>query len=59
MGTLVDEIERNAAIDGAKTNLELGVAKDIVIKFLIKQLDISEEEAKVIFEQEVLALVTA
>ena len=53
MGTLVDELERNKTIENAKSNIKLGATDDFVIKFLMMNLELSEEEAKEIFEEEV------
>ena len=50
MGTLVDEIERNIIIEAAKSNIKLGANDDFVIKFLMMNLELSEEEAKEVFK---------
>lgn len=54
MGTLVDEIERNTIIEAAKCNIKLGATDDFVIKFLMINLELSEEEAKEVFKEEVM-----
>lgn len=53
MGTLVDELERNKIIEAAKSNITLGATDEFVIKFLMINLELSEEEAEEIFIEEV------
>lgn len=53
MGTLVDELERNNTIDTVKNILKNGCPVDAVIKTLMDKLNITEEEAKQIFDEEV------
>ena len=53
MGTLVDELERNKAIEDAKNFIKNGGPEGIVIKTLADGLHIAEEEAAEIFVKEV------
>ena len=54
----LDQIERNAqrmqTIKDAKTNVELGMSSDLVIKFLARRLNLDEAESVEVFNNEVL-----
>lgn len=54
MGTLVDELERNAIINTAKKSHEKGRSSSVIIEFLADGLNISMEEAAKIYSTEVL-----
>lgn len=58
MGTLVDELERNKIIDTAKKAFSKGRTSESVIEILVDGLDVNSEEAKIIFEREILGLIT-
>lgn len=53
MKEFLDELERNRTIADARTNLELGIDEELVIKFLMKSLSIDQAEATDIFNNKV------
>lgn len=53
MKEFLDELERNNTIANARINLELGMDKELVIKFLMKSLSIDQAEATDIFNNKV------
>ena len=56
MHEFLDKLERNTAIKMARNGIECGISEELIIKQLEKQLNISFEEAKEVFEKEVMQL---
>lgn len=53
MGDFLDEVERKAIVNSARVNLQLGAEQEFIVRFLMKALDITEQEAVDIFNKEV------
>ncbi|MBQ9608146.1 MAG: hypothetical protein IJV15_01715 [Lachnospiraceae bacterium] len=56
MHEFLDKLERKTAISMARNGIECGIDDATLIKLLQKQLNITNEEAKEIFEKEVIQL---
>ena len=54
MGSFLDEVERKAIVNSARVNLQLGAEQEFIVRFLMKALNITEQEAVDIFNKEVL-----
>lgn len=54
MGSFLDEVERKAIVNSARVNLQLGAEQEFIVRFLMKALNITEQEAVDIFNNEVL-----
>lgn len=54
MGDFLDEVERKAIVNSARVNLQLGAEQEFIVRFLMKTLNITEQEAVDIFNKEVL-----